>query len=652
MCPISQLGSILFAVSIAIGNAVDHVDITHIFVSRSGKDHPSCGTQADSCGTLFMASKIIRESFDWTAFDWTTRGRGIYVIDGQNETQIDGYHTFSNTNTYDPCVPIPFQTSYDVSITFDDNMITNLLDWYPLHICQNHSLSYHNEYMFEGGRSLTINNLIINDYAITDANDTYSIIRSVDYYNASILCNNCTFRNVTSTIYEFPLIHSISSIRLHNNRFSQIQSDGNNIFADHYANMDYATRHITIHQTLFQDISSESIVNVKRSSNDQGDYVPHVYITSCTFVNISTTKAIITDNAISCYLVIKDTKIDVVSGSIYHAKHTLASTIHISNISVTSNQLTTLSDDGLLHVCSFDTAYMKNVDILYSYNTSKSCAEVESDSNSVLNTTYAVLECTNPIKAIHNFGYVLINDITVNIDLFPPKQNYGQLKQYAYEREDVISGFIINSGIMYITSMIVKHLICHSLIINQYILSIESLSLDYINYDPNSLHSYSIIYQDATISDLYIKQSRFYGAELQIDIAASNKIEICNSIFQFTGRALVISQANQVSFKNCTTKNIGTYFGPLVSDTHLNQYATAPIQIWWSDDIVFSNNHISGLDRLGLLYLSFSSNVIVIGNEFQMNPSNLLYNVSLKHIGSEYRFQSCDNSSNHLKRNI
>eukprot|EP01083_Nonionella_stella_P172431 591758_1 len=324
------------AISIAICNCI----LPHQphYVSRNGSDHWECGAQTDPCGTLFMASKLIH---DWSAYSMRF---GIYLVDGQNETLIDHYHTFPstttlNTTTYDPCLPIPFPTWRIITITFNADIIANLLDWYPLDICQNHSLSYRNEYMFEGGMRLFINNLIINDYQITDANDTYSIIRSIDYYDAAIVCDNCTFRNVTSsTIYELPLIHSRSSIRLYNNRFSEIQADGTIIFADdlvYHLVMTYyqPIRNITLHQTLFQDINSKSILTLKSAdSTRRQPNTAQLDIASCAFFNIDTMTSIVTDNAHSCNSMIKDTKIDVASGLIYHSQHVVSSTIQISNI--------------------------------------------------------------------------------------------------------------------------------------------------------------------------------------------------------------------------------------------------------------------------------------------------------------------------------
>ena len=84
----------------------------------------------------------------------------VFVIDGQNPSEIL-YHQQFNT-LWDPCIPVWFYPDRAISITFNSTNIQKLEDWYPIQICsQLSSVTYGNDYFFDGGKSMKINNLII-----------------------------------------------------------------------------------------------------------------------------------------------------------------------------------------------------------------------------------------------------------------------------------------------------------------------------------------------------------------------------------------------------------------------------------------------------------------------------------------------------------
>ena len=128
----------------------------------------------------------------------------IYVIDGQNITQIKQYKQLDNTNKWNPCIPMPFNER--VSITFVYNEYNNFRAWYPLQICDfaNNFVNYKNEYLFDGGFILIINNLNIDNYIIKD-NTNYPISRNTVGYMLSI--HHGTFVNISS-ISTDPLFYS------------------------------------------------------------------------------------------------------------------------------------------------------------------------------------------------------------------------------------------------------------------------------------------------------------------------------------------------------------------------------------------------------------------------------------------------------------
>ena len=97
----------------------------------------------------------------------------LYIVDGQNETQIKEYQQLNNTNHWNPCIPMPFKYRMPITITFNS---TNWRYWYPKKTCdyRNNSDFYSNTYLFDGG-GLTVQNLYINDYEI-DNHTNYPIM--------------------------------------------------------------------------------------------------------------------------------------------------------------------------------------------------------------------------------------------------------------------------------------------------------------------------------------------------------------------------------------------------------------------------------------------------------------------------------------------
>ena len=120
----------------------------------------------------------------------------IYIINGQNISQIETYKRLNNTNKWNPCIPITFNGNKSITITFIFSS-----NWYPLIYCdyKNNYMHHTNKYLFDGGKSLIINNLNINNYIINN-NTNYPILRSTNNYDASITINNGSFINISSSI--------------------------------------------------------------------------------------------------------------------------------------------------------------------------------------------------------------------------------------------------------------------------------------------------------------------------------------------------------------------------------------------------------------------------------------------------------------------
>ena len=71
----------------------------------------------------------------------------IYIIDGQNRTQIKKYVILGNTDGYDPFFNSISSVSINsIELTFDQNASIEFEDWYPFELCHQNDLQYHNEY--------------------------------------------------------------------------------------------------------------------------------------------------------------------------------------------------------------------------------------------------------------------------------------------------------------------------------------------------------------------------------------------------------------------------------------------------------------------------------------------------------------------------
>ena len=131
-----------------------------VFISKYGNDYVSCGNDLDPCGSIDYVSTLINGVETWDTVS-------LYIIDGQNRTKNS------------PCpITYTFNTLYHININFDSQHIQNFSDWYPF-TCSNGD-----QYLFQGGASLSLHNLIISDYSGFILNST------------SMHCRQCVFSDI------------------------------------------------------------------------------------------------------------------------------------------------------------------------------------------------------------------------------------------------------------------------------------------------------------------------------------------------------------------------------------------------------------------------------------------------------------------------
>ena len=189
----------------------------------------------------------------------------IYIIDGQNQTQIKQYQRLHDTNSSNPCIPMQFDSHKSIIITFATN---EWREWYPLNICDypNNTNYYANTYLFDGGESLIVNNLTIYDYSIQyDRN--YPIISSMNNHNASLTINHGSFMNISSSA-AYPMFSTSSSIHMNHNSFVNIKLIDLMFYAYHTMDADDAIRDIIFETSCFQNVSGPMIYRSTFSYND------------------------------------------------------------------------------------------------------------------------------------------------------------------------------------------------------------------------------------------------------------------------------------------------------------------------------------------------------------------------------------------------
>eukprot|EP01083_Nonionella_stella_P105403 303163_1 len=625
-----QLSSILYA---------DSTVFSEYIVSTNGLDSTGCGNWTNPCGTLYFASTLVEQS----EIEQAT----LYVLDGQSETDIVQYHM----NPYHPCFPPPLG-SENITITFNPDTIKELNDWFPLNVChdQIENEEYSNEYIFDSSQSISINHLIISNYT------SYLFIRG-----DSISCTNCSFTNIvieTSTEDDRPappdggdppprpgerrrlqgandissLFYSVSDVHFASTIFADIEAS-----VLLYWNGDVYTeeriRNALIQDCTFTNIQLDvSVISIMWSRMDRF-FGATLDINACLFSSVSTGVSVIDDGSRRCDVSISDSAIDIEQGAIFQSAHLFESHIDLNNMSIFVAADYTGDVDGLLYFAATDKVNITAMDILYWYDTESSCIERETLTNSVLNASCAVVECVTPPTAIYNNGQVQMEDISVDMDVSYVDNstingNHYTSFRYAYVNEG--APFIRNTAIMNITNMVIKESISLHLIFNDGSLSVSNLVYDVdrnADYDPNMLHSERIIYQSGLQPSLYVYDSHLVGSYYGIFISAGTA-EITNSVIEQSSRALGVWWTESFTLHNCQIINSGQYNGQFISDYLAYKYMFQGVQVWYSNDISFVNNTISGFDPKGLFYIQDASNIQLTGNTLDLNADHLFYPIS------------------------
>eukprot|EP01084_Bolivina_argentea_P153048 266876_1 len=609
-------------------------EILKVFVASNGQDGQACGTKSEPCATLWRASYEVNYNSLYINFTEAE----IYIIDGQNTLLISWYHDFYETNPnifpIHPCLLSPIRMNLDLIVTFDD-VIVDFTDWYPDVCNQYQNIQYENQYMFHGGKSLTLNNLIIQDYYLSNDTQykTYPFIKNYGIdYNSSIICNNCNFVNIISSM-NIALFDTMSSIQFINTQFINITASANIIYVWHMPSYQDPIRRFFFEYTSFINIiTSQNILDIELFATDVADVAPEISIRYCTFEAISV-KMIVSDGSAVGDVTISDTIIDILYGSIYYSQHYRPSTINLNNVTIISTQLST-SAESLLYFEYADVISVNYTTIKYLYNSVQSCRYSSTLFNSIINASAALFKCLHPVVFIINLGEIEINFMNIEqvIQYATINSSNTTYIQYKYDQDQSefhMGSFILNYGDMLITNIMIVESMCDILIYNLGDLIVADLLFHHEthnknNYDHNALHATKIIAQYGIRSSLHVYNSIFYGSYVQLDIA-SGVATVSNCEFKNTRNPITLVFTDSFVMNNCLMEYIGSFYGPFRSDWSFDKLINTPVTILYSNNVTIKSTNISGYDPDGLLFIQHSSNVLLMENTFNYDATDLIH---------------------------
>eukprot|EP01084_Bolivina_argentea_P183754 317041_1 len=614
-----------------------------IFVSKHGSDHDLCGTsKTQPCGTLYYASTYINNHYP---SDYE-----IYVIDGQNQTQISYYiNNININNSYHPCLPDSFSQQKAI-LTFDEK-IQNMSDWYP-QICTDydmnntHSDLITNEYMFFKYYGLfVINNLHI-DNAYNHIN--LGIISIFAWNEESFVCNNCKFKNINNSNEDILMIKSTGNgniIRFNNCTFDNIYS-----INDMACCSNLKMNNVTVHNSIF----SQSFVTITAPS--------HTTLQNCQFINIYSEIAIINDVRNNGDLAVQNVQfINIIHGSIYIAQFEYESVVTLQNIIISTTQTLKTLNDTITSLLDFDdaeniTVYMDNITVNYYYDINTNCW----DDISLFPADPSIhpWSCLNPISLITNKrSDIIINNIDLSINITETDVqslkdkyigtlwlfgNYSYDYDYIYMKFDGLYdwyeddndgyGIIVNHGRLSINNLNIYGLpFGEIMILNYNILNINGMRVIingyYSYFDPTVIQSQYLISQYRTLSNMTVHNASFIGGYTQIDIN-DGSVAIYDTLFQDTTVAVEHRSSKNVIISDCKFIDIGRYSSIDIYDHRY--YMSEVVYISCTENteqniyVLIENNAFYGYgDRLihvvGCYEVILSNNVFIVSSIYKTN---------------------------------
>eukprot|EP01084_Bolivina_argentea_P094494 169872_1 len=424
-----------------------------IYVNKDGHDEPNCGlTKDDACGTILWASFILYQS-NVSIIEMIVQGQNVFAIE-----------YWSHLYGRNPCIPL-ISIAFNVFIiTFDENYIFQMDDWYPIQHCE---VAEEGLDSFFGGLrfvkdtvdsslQLIINNLRFDTYTFDSRSNQPTHIFST-FSNIYFECNNCIFQHIDVTYKHSSNISSntalivgpvqkfvnciFSNISYINNKtneytFSIIHVNDNvNVLGNYnYYNFimngnSYVENINNFGSFIYIEPENNLINNYISRLDDNYTESVNVEINNITFININIIYAIVySDSRMTMDLNITNCQIENLEfGSVLYSFGT-RSKIRIYNVYISTPQtisqylerktlLTSKTDDYyslFIFDTSFDSIVMENIEVKYLYASylNERCTAYH----------YAVFKLTNvlcmlPFQLIDSNAILSIFNLTIYNDI-------------------------------------------------------------------------------------------------------------------------------------------------------------------------------------------------------------------------------------------
>eukprot|EP01084_Bolivina_argentea_P263221 445417_1 len=649
--------------SVVISQAVWILSSQQIYVSKHGNDTVGCGeTVRSACGTLYYASLLADNIMQ----------ASIILHDGQNSDIINNYFFNKTITEYNhPCLPITI--SYNLTLTFNDEYIHQMNDWFQKGVCynNNHSVTQwanvNRNYFFNVDDSpdskiifLKINNLYLDNYAITPQVSHNSIPTGIfsasadDQFNEMVVtntiqCRNCQFKNIhiridTTYSYSQPVFSFLlSSLHLINSTVVNVIYIGKTFINTEFGNV--KLNNVSVVNSHFDSI----FISFHAYYVDQSSYIE---IQQSTFTDISTVKAIIFNEFWVSFIYIYDTIFDnIISGAIfgYNGQNPFVSdnstddNIDIANIFISTSQ--TRQKNELFALFNFGSAakaVFRDITVEYYYDLFDNCFQPETAELCIDSIFFGCVPadtthiCHDPVPLIISNGNVLINghnlcEITLTLQDFYEYQNAQNLSATEYEHFNLQfyggHAWIENGGKLIINNLIIKELPFGNAMFESYgILSLYNITMIHSGFDPNMLQSNAII--NLFEGSLTINNCSFIGGKyFMINASQSDSIYVSDSILMNGNIGMATLGVDQITITNCELYRLGTYYGApnFLRDSFTD---VETIIFLYSHIITFQENILSFFNPGGFMASGYNSNITMANNIFSVNYTHLFYNES------------------------
>eukprot|EP01084_Bolivina_argentea_P094215 169371_1 len=581
-----------------------------IFVSKNGYDSVDCGQQLENaCGSFYYASVKLNETLSGT----------ISIYDGQNPIEINKHYQTTETEIYHPCLPILFGSDkfgeyklnhniVNVTITFNNQYITKMDDWFMNGICYNNgkTFNYKNKYLFNMQNransaniplTLTINNLQINNY---DTNQTpFGIMFAVNNGQTSmnsVTCNNCQFDNVKFlNVWEYEYY-----------QYEGLFMFGN---VNLYLNMNIFSNVVSWNQLLSFPNGCESFTMVNTiiinstftnsmffyGNSESGLCKPgFIDIFQSNFINIDANKSIINLNGFSTIDIYESKFENILNGGIIWAqveyKPNLASiNINLNHIHVTTAQTYKEYDKYHQYLFYFDVgtvAVISNLNATFYYNITENCAWPTGG----ISYDPPTMWCNGSLGLIYNKQFTNISGNN-SLNFITDDYFHAYINRSWMVNQDAYVIFNDIDGDMYVYNMIINGMpLSFSVFDSQGNMILHNVKMRLDMFNARMLQPTSIVDQASTKSTLYITDSVFIGGSLYtVSIFQAQIVHIIGSIIQYTNEAMDIGDILEEFVMNGSD----IYkFGHLPS----HSYNSVPVIISNTKSLMFFENTFSYYD--------------------------------------------------------